>query len=76
MNVMMYYITYVFAMANLKGNNVLLSSSIQYVINVIMTIPALIWLDRWGRRLPLLVGAALMMTFLFIDAGKLNSPSY
>jgi len=69
MNVMMYYITYVFAMANLKGNNVLLSSSIQYVINVIMTIPALIWLDRWGRRLPLLVGAALMMTFLFIDAG-------
>ncbi|TVY82751.1 High-affinity glucose transporter [Lachnellula suecica] len=73
MNVMMYYITYVFAMADLKGNNVLLSSSIQYVINVIMTIPALLWLDRWGRRTPLLVGAALMMTFLFIDAGVMAS---
>lgn len=64
------YITYVFAMAGLKGNNVLLSSSIQYVINVIMTIPALIWLDKWGRRPTLLVGAALMMTWLFIDGGQ------
>ncbi|KAH8663434.1 sugar transporter [Tricladium varicosporioides] len=69
MNVMMYYITYVFAMAGLKGNNVLLSSSIQYIINVVMTIPALIWLDRWGRRTPLLVGAVLMMTWLFAVAG-------
>ncbi len=56
-------------MANLKGNNILLSSSIQYVINVIMTIPALIWIDRWGRRPMFLVGAALMMTWLFINAG-------
>lgn len=30
MNVMMYYITYVFAMAGLSGNNLLVSSSIQY----------------------------------------------
>ncbi|KAH6719620.1 sugar transporter [Leptodontidium sp. MPI-SDFR-AT-0119] len=69
MNVMMYYITYVFAMAGLKGNNMLVSSSIQYVINVIMTIPALIWIDRWGRRPMFLVGALLMMTWLFINAG-------
>jgi MFS family permease len=62
---------YVFAMAGLKGNNVLLSSSIQYVINVIMTIPALIWLDKWGRRPTLMVGALCMMTFLFIDGGVL-----
>ena len=51
------YITYVFAMAGLKGNNVLLSSSIQYIINIIMTIPALLWLDKWGRRPTLMVGA-------------------
>lgn len=69
MNVMMYYITYVFAMAGLTGDNVLISSSIQYVINVVMTIPALLWLDKWGRRLPLLVGALLMMIWLFIDGG-------
>jgi hypothetical protein len=60
---------YVFAMAGLKGNNVLLSSSIQYVINVAMTVPALIWMDPWGRRPMLLVGAALMMIWLFINAG-------
>jgi len=71
MNVMMYYITYVFAMAGLSGNNLLVSSSIQYVINVVMTIPALIWVDRWGRRPTLLIGAALMMTWLFANAGIL-----
>ncbi|RPB01546.1 general substrate transporter [Choiromyces venosus 120613-1] len=69
MNVMMYYITYVFAMAGLTGNNLLVSSSIQYVINVAMTVPALIWMDRWGRRATLLVGSALMMTWLFANGG-------
>ncbi|KZF26921.1 general substrate transporter [Xylona heveae TC161] len=71
MNVMMYYITYVFAMAGLTGNQNLVSSSIQYVINVVMTIPALLYVDRWGRRPTLLIGAALMMTWLFADAGLL-----
>ncbi|EGE04328.1 sugar transporter [Trichophyton equinum CBS 127.97] len=71
MNVMMYYITYVFGMAGLTGNTLLVSSSIQYVINVAMTVPALLWIDRWGRRLPLLVGAFFMMTFLFVNAGLL-----
>jgi MFS family permease len=72
MNVMMYYITYVFTMAGLKGNTLLVSSSIQYVINVVMTIPALLFVDRWGRRPTLLVGAALMATWLFANAGILG----
>ena len=67
----MYYITYVFAMAGLTGNNLLVSSSIQYVINVVMTIPALLYVDRWGRRPTLLVGSTLMMTWLFANAGLL-----
>src|SRR5579871_6628405 len=71
MNVMMYYITYVFTMAGLSGNNLLVSSSIQYVINVAMTVPALLWVDRWGRRPTLLIGAALMATWLFANAGIL-----
>ncbi|KAH6889751.1 hypothetical protein B0T10DRAFT_561336 [Thelonectria olida] len=73
MNVMMYYIGYVFAMAGYKGNANLLASSIQYVINVIMTVPALIWVDRWGRRPTLLIGATLMMAFMFANAGILAS---
>jgi len=73
MNVMMYYITYVFSMAGLTGNNLLLSSSIQYIINVLMTVPALLWVDRWGRRPTLLVGAAFMTTWMFANAGLLKT---
>ncbi|KAK4151720.1 general substrate transporter [Chaetomidium leptoderma] len=71
MNVMMYYITYVFTMAGLaeSGTNaVLVPSGIQFVINVMMTVPALLWMDRWGRRPTLLVGAALMCLWLTINA--------
>jgi len=73
MNVMMLYITYVFGMAGLKGNQNLISSSIQYVINVVMTVFALVFIDRWGRRIPLLVGSTLMMTFMFANAGIMAS---
>ncbi|KAB8238246.1 sugar porter family MFS transporter [Aspergillus alliaceus] len=67
MNVMMYYITYVFSMAGYSGDSNLLASSIQYIINVLMTLPALIWLDRWGRRPTLIVGAILMATFMYAN---------
>lgn len=70
---MMYYITYVFAMAGLTGDNLLISSSIQYVINVAMTVPALIWVDSWGRRPTLLVGAFFMALWLFTNGGLLAS---
>lgn len=52
-------------MAGLTGNVNLVSSSIQYVINVVMTVPALLYLDRWGRRPTLLIGSTLMMIWLF-----------
>ena len=71
MNVMMYYITYVFTMAG-QTDNLLLSSSIQYVINVVMTVPALIWMDRWGRRPTLLAGSTLMAVWMFANAGILS----
>lgn len=64
------YITYIFTMAGL-GSSVLLPSSIQYIINVVMTVPALIWVDKWGRRPTLLIGAFFMMVWLFINAGLL-----
>lgn len=56
-------------MAGLTGNVGLYSSSIQYVINVFMTIPALIWIDRWGRRLPLLIGCTFMGIWMYANAG-------
>ncbi|KAF2724061.1 general substrate transporter [Polychaeton citri CBS 116435] len=72
MNVMMYYITYVFGMAGYSGDANLLASSIQYIINVVMTIPALVYIDRWGRRPTLLIGSFLMMTWMFANAGILG----
>ncbi|THH03089.1 hypothetical protein EW146_g10511, partial [Bondarzewia mesenterica] len=71
MNVMMYYIVYVFQMAGLSGNSNLISSSIQYVINFAMTIPAILFVDRWGRRMTLLCGSAMMAGCLFTVAGLL-----
>ena len=60
-------------MAGYKGNANLLASSIQYVINVGMTVPALIWVDRWGRRPTLLVGSVGCALFMYINAGVLGT---
>lgn len=73
MNVMMYYITYVFQMAGKTSGTLLLSSSIQYIINVVMTIPALLYVDRWGRRPTLLIGAFFMAVWMFTNAGILST---
>lgn len=36
-----------------------------------MTIPAILFVDKWGRRITLLTGSALMAGFLFAVAGLL-----
>lgn len=71
-----YYITYIFQMAGYSGNIALISSSIQYVINVLMTVPALLFVDKWGRRPTLLIGSTLMATFLFINAAILATKGH
>jgi len=64
MNVMMYYIVYIMEGANIASP--LLTASIQYILNVALTLPAIIYLDRFGRRPSMLIGSFLMMTLLFI----------
>lgn len=67
MNVMMYYITLVFESAGLTGRRGgLIASSIDYVCNVGATIPAIIYIDRWGRRPMLLWGAFFMALWLYL----------
>ncbi|GAA6044088.1 hypothetical protein JCM8097_000203 [Rhodosporidiobolus ruineniae] len=67
MNVMMYYVTYVFQSAGLTGRRAgLIASSVQYVLAVLVTIPAVIWIDRWGRRPMLLYGAIFMALWLLL----------
>lgn len=71
MNTLMYYIVYIFQQTGYTGNTELVSGIIQYVLNVVMTIPAFFIMDRVGRRPILLVGAALMMTWEFAIGGIL-----
>ena len=52
----------------MEGANIaspLLTASIQYILNVALTFPAILYLDRFGRRPSLLIGSFLMMTLLF-----------
>lgn len=70
MNVMMYYIVYVFQGAGLTGRRGnLIASSVQYVLNVVATIPAIIYIDKWGRRPMLLIGLAFMSFWLWLVGG-------
>ncbi|EJT96559.1 general substrate transporter [Dacryopinax primogenitus] len=70
MNVMMYYITYVFAGAGLTGRRAnLIAASVQYVLNMVFTVPSFWAIDWWGRRPLLLTGTGLMSFFLFLVGG-------
>jgi len=70
MNVMMYYIVYVFEGAGLTGRRGnLIASSVQYVLNVAFTVPAILYIDRWGRRPLLTIGSTLMGFFLCLVGG-------
>jgi len=42
-----YCIIYVFQGVGLTGN--IIADSVQYVINVALTVPAIIYIDKWGR---------------------------
>ncbi|KAH6981728.1 general substrate transporter [Ilyonectria sp. MPI-CAGE-AT-0026] len=65
MNIMMYYIVYIMEGAQIASP--LMTASIQYVINVVLTLPAILYLDKWGRRPSLVIGSFFMMTWLFIS---------
>ncbi|KIY70281.1 general substrate transporter [Cylindrobasidium torrendii FP15055 ss-10] len=70
MNVMMYYIVYVFQGAGITGRRGnLIAASVQYVLNVALTVPAIIYIDKWGRRPMLLAGTFFMGFFLFLVGG-------
>jgi MFS family permease len=64
---MMYYIVYIMEGANIASP--LLTASIQYIINVALTLPAILYLDKWGRRPSMILGSLGMMTWLFISGG-------
>lgn len=72
MNVAMYYIVFIFQGAGITGNANLQASSIQYVLNVVMTIPAILFIDKWGRRPVLLIGSMFMALWMFLIGGLMG----
>ena len=65
-----YYIIYVFQGAGLTGRRGnLIADAVQYVLNVVLTVPAIIYIDKWGRRPMLLVGTVFMGFWLFLVGG-------
>jgi hypothetical protein len=61
----MYYIYYIFQMAGLSGTTNLTIASVQYIINVVMTVPALLFIDRLPRRRVMMFGSLLMAVWLY-----------
>ncbi|EZF36078.1 MFS glucose transporter [Trichophyton mentagrophytes] len=58
-NAMIYYAPTVFKQLGLDGNtSSLLATGVYGIINCISTLPALFWIDRLGRRMLLMCGAA------------------
>lgn len=47
----------------------LLTASIQYILNTALTLPAILWLDRFGRRPAILIGFTMQAIFLYVEGG-------
>ncbi|RMZ71680.1 High-affinity glucose transporter [Pyrenophora seminiperda CCB06] len=62
-NICMYYILYIMKAAGIADK--LLAASIQFIINVVMTLPAIVYIDKFGRRPALLCGSFIMAVLLF-----------
>ncbi|KAJ1989678.1 hypothetical protein H4R33_001972 [Dimargaris cristalligena] len=60
-NVIMYYAPTIFQQAGLSGTSAsLLATGINGCVNILATIPAILYVDRWGRRKTLLSGSTIM----------------
>lgn len=62
----MYYIVFLFQMAGLTGTKNLTIASIQYIINMVMTVPALLFIDKLPRRKVMMSGSLIMSLLLFV----------
>jgi MFS family permease len=75
MNIIMFYVVFLFQQAGIGNNqdSTLIASGVSYVINVVMTVPAILFVDKWGRRPTLIFGALAMSSFLWIVGGLLTT---
>jgi len=73
-NFILYYAPFIFASLGLNGKTTsLLASGVVGVVMWIATIPAVLWVDRWGRKPTLITGAIGMGICHFIVAGIIGT---
>ena len=59
-NSIMYYAPKIFEQAGVQGDATLIASGVNGVLNVLATIPAVLYIDRLGRRFVMISGALIM----------------
>lgn len=73
-NFILYYAPFIFASLGLSGNTTsLLASGVVGIVMFLATIPAVLWVDKLGRKPLLVSGAIIMGCCHFIVAGILGS---
>lgn len=71
-NVIVYYLTYIAAMAGLTGNVAMVTSGVQYAVFIAFTGVMWIFIDKTGRRTLLVVGAIGMGVCHFVVGGVMG----
>ncbi|KAJ2796279.1 hypothetical protein H4R21_004777 [Coemansia helicoidea] len=73
-NTLMLYAPTVFRSIGLDSvQSIALCQAINGLVNVLLTVPAILWIDRWGRRPTLLVGTVCIIVFYLALALLLRS---
>ncbi|KAF7537727.1 hypothetical protein G7Z17_g12785 [Cylindrodendrum hubeiense] len=72
-NVMVYYMPYVFQMANLTGKINLITAGVQYALFIVFTTVMFFFIDNTGRRSLLFWGSLAMGFCHFVVGGMLRS---
>ncbi|KAJ2359026.1 hypothetical protein IWW50_000268 [Coemansia erecta] len=68
-NTTMYFAPTIFKQSGFNGDNApLLAQGLNGVINMLATIPAILYVDRWGRRMTLMAGSLVCGVSYFIQA--------
>ncbi|KAK9427053.1 general substrate transporter [Lipomyces doorenjongii] len=66
-NFLLYFSVYILKSAGISRT--LLFSSIEYILFALATVPSVVWVDHWGRRLSLLIGSISMAFWLYLIGG-------
>lgn len=75
-NGVLYYAPSIFQLAGLSGTtNSLVATGATGICNFAATIPAVIWIDRWGRKPTLISGAIIQAIAMFVIGGLFQTQS-